>query len=199
MCATGTRTKQTLSQTDDQQNQLHRPLVVRAPTSKCHEPAENCLGPSRKRDQTQSRLSLPRVSYLSNTYAPLSGSARAAIAYTTVQPGLELGDASGSEGLDPFASCTTWRLEFICSPVLPTRRSPIRVEYERRLRVRQFFVGWSRGLSGRVRLGRDVCSRRRRAAEGADRRVSSIDNTFGISMIPSSNWRSSHNGERTGS
>jgi len=94
-----------------------------------------------------------------------------------------------------FASCTTRRLEFICSPVLPTRRSPIRVEYERRLRVRQFVVGWSRGLSGRVRLGRDVCSRRRRAAEGADQRVSRIDNTIGISMIPSSNGRPSHNAE----
>ena len=47
-----------------------------------------------------------------------------------------------------FASCATRRLEFICSPVLPTRRSPIRVENERRLWVRQFLVGWSRGVSG---------------------------------------------------
>jgi len=50
-----------------------------------------------------------------------------------------------------------------------------------------------------VRLGRDVCSRRRRAAAGVDQRVSRIDNTIGISMIPSSNGRPSHNGERTGS
>jgi len=50
-----------------------------------------------------------------------------------------------------------------------------------------------------VRLGRDVCSRRCRAAEGADQRVSRIDNTIGISMIPSGDGRPSHNGERTGS